>query len=212
MTRLLLIGDIHGKYQSYREIIKATDADRSIQIGDFGWGFPGDETEFMQRAIKPMVAEMEAGNHRFFRGNHDNTIKCRELDICLPDVHYEEDTDIFTIAGANSIDKEWRTEGFDWWPDEEMSMDELYAAIDLYEKVKPSVVISHEAPEDIVPYMFQWYRQEYPSRTRQALASMLSIHKPSLWVFGHWHSSKRYETEDTQFVCLTELETMVIDV
>jgi hypothetical protein len=41
---------------------------------------------------------------------------------------------------------------------------------------------------------------------------MLAIHKPRLWIFGHWHVRFDHIHEGTQFVCLPELATMDVDV
>lgn len=44
------------------------------------------------------------------------------------------------------------------------------------------------------------------SSTRILLGEMLSRWKPKLWIFGHHHISKRLEMNNTNFVCLAELE------
>ena len=220
MTELLLIGDLHGKWQEYSKILEIHSPDRSIQIGDFGWGFvdhqtrlynPDDPRTANEYFVETAMEDLH-GDHKYFRGNHDNPGLCAEHRFCLPDVHYEEDTGIMIIAGADSIDKSMRTEGYNWWADEELSWDAFYKAMDLYEEKKPRIVLTHDGPESIIPYMFEWYRQEFPSRTRQALDSMFALHQPELWVFGHWHTSTTYHKNGTKFVCLAELEAMKLEV
>jgi len=39
MSEILLIGDVHGKWEQYADLLKKYSPDRSIQIGDLGWGF-----------------------------------------------------------------------------------------------------------------------------------------------------------------------------
>ncbi|SRR6056297_750233 len=211
MTKMLLIGDIHGKWEEYSWKLEHYGLGESVQLGDFGWGFGGQDTEFMQRRVQALHATMDMGNHRYIRGNHDNPAACQEDPHWIPDVTMDTQRGIFYLGGAWSIDKDWRTPGIDWWPDEELSYDKLYTAIDVYEHAKPEIVLSHECPEDIIPYMFPWYRKEFPSRTREALGSMWSIHKPRLWVFGHWHTSHTAFFDGCQFTCLAELECMVIN-
>lgn len=210
MTKLLLIGDLHGKWQSYAKLLEMYQPDRSIQVGDFGWGFAADDS----LSVKDVELNMEDlyGEHRYFRGNHDNPAKCHAHKFCLDDLHWEPEIGLQVIAGAHSIDKAWRTPGIDWWEDEELSYDELDRAITLYEERKPSIVLTHDGPEDIIPYMFPWYRKDFPSRTRNALGNMLSLHKPDLWVFGHWHTSHTYHQDGTTFRCLAELEGWQIEV
>jgi len=211
LSKRLLIGDVHGKWREYARILEVYQPDSSVQVGDFGVGFRG----INQAAVEQVQYAMDnfgGGNNRYIRGNHDNPEVCRADPRCITDATFEEETGIFYLGGAWSIDQAWRTEGVDWWADEELSMNELYAAIDVYERSKPDVVISHECPEDIIGYMMPWYRREFPSRTRDALGSMWSLHKPKLWVFGHWHSSVTASFDGCQFTCLNELETMNIEV
>jgi hypothetical protein len=211
LPKRLLIGDIHGKWREYARILEVYQPDSSVQVGDFGVGFRGTN----QAAVDQVHYAMDnfgTGDNRYIRGNHDNPEICRADPRCIPDATFEKETGTFFLGGAWSIDHAWRTEGVDWWADEELSMDELYAAIDVYEKAKPDIVISHECPEDIVGYMMPWYRREFPSRTRDALGSMWSLHKPKLWVFGHWHSSVTATFDGCQFTCLNELEHMTINV
>jgi len=206
---MMLIGDVHGKWEQYTEILKTHQPENSVQVGDFGVGFYGEDPARVA-ALKSAMADF-GGNNRFIRGNHDNPATCREFHSWIEDATYDEETGVFYLGGAWSIDHAYRTEGFDWWADEELSYDELHKAIDLYERVKPRVVVTHECPEDIVGYMMPWYRQDFRSRTRDALGSMWSLHKPQLWVFGHWHTSVTASFEGCQFTCLNELEHMTIE-
>lgn len=210
---MLLIGDIHGKWEEYAQKLETYQPERSVQVGDFGWGFPTKFPEFHEQRITALHDAMDnfGGENRYIRGNHDNPTACKEHKYCIDDATFEEDTGIFYLGGAFSIDKDIRTPGVDWWEDEELSYDDLNNAIDVYEKAKPRIVISHELPEDIVGYMFSWYRKDFSSRTREALGNMWAIHKPELWVFGHWHTSHTAFFDGCQFTCLNELETLMVD-
>lgn len=218
MTKLTVIGDVHGKWDSYARILKRLNPERSIQIGDFGWGFQPDHVgnrpanHPQSKNERRVEAVMAQGDHKYFRGNHDNTDLCAVHQYCLPDVYYEDDTDMMIVAGANSIDKQWRVEGDTWWADEELTYDQLSDAIDEYDQNRPSLMLTHECPESIVGQLFPWYRKEYPSRTREALDSMLAIHQPDIWIFGHWHTSIDQVIGGTRFICLNELETTEIEV
>jgi predicted phosphodiesterase len=208
MTELTIIGDVHGKWSSYLDLLEQQQPERSIQIGDFGRGFPGRET--FEGQVDQLIAKLP-GDHKYFRGNHDNPAACREHTYCLDDTHWEPDNGLMVVAGAHSIDREWRVEDRDWWADEELSYDQLYQAVDLYEQRKPRIMLTHDGPESVIPYMFSWYRQEYKSRTRQALDSMLAIHEPDLWIFGHWHTNCTFHRGGTTFIRLNELETFKVN-
>jgi len=208
MSKTLLIGDIHGKWISYYNLLKSYAPDRSIQLGDFGWGFPGSKLD--EKDINDKMTKLP-GDHRYFRGNHDNPEACATHIYCLDDTYWEPDSGLMIIAGANSIDAAWRVPGINWWEDEELSYSKLDETITLYEERKPRIVLSHDGPEDIISHMFPWYRKEYSSRTRDALNTMFKIHQPELHVFGHWHTSRKLHYNGTDFVCLAELEPLMID-
>jgi predicted phosphodiesterase len=198
---IAIIGDVHAKFNKYVQILddlKSLGVTTTIQVGDFGVGFS-----------MPPYERMADGNHSFIRGNHDNPQLCEQSEFYIPDATYCDNTGIFFLGGALSIDRGLRTEGVNWWADEEMSYNKLLEAIDLYVDSKPDFVISHDCPEIVVKKMFPFYMREFPSRTRDALDAMYQLHQPKRWFFGHWHKSVRYTHEQTQFVCLNELEVEV---
>lgn len=201
---MLLIGDIHGEYNKYLKILKKSKSQKSVQIGDFGMGFNvGNDNDVERR-----LGDLE-GDHRFIRGNHDSPSRCEKSPFYIADGTVEDDI-IMYIGGALSIDKDWRTPGISWWEDEELSIQKLNDMIDLCEKVKPTIMITHECPEFVASEIFSFYHGEYPSRTRQAFERMHDIHQPDLWVFGHWHSRQTKIIQQTEFVCLDELQTLEI--
>lgn len=206
------IGDVHGKFGPYKTLIK--DVPFSIQVGDMGVGFrhytPMRELVTSQN---PPFDAMSKGRHLFLRGNHDNPSVCRKQRYWIPDGTYLDDK-IFCVGGAVSIDRAYRTEGLDWWADEECSRAELDAIVDRYIRLKPEIVCTHEVPESVATELlaaFNKVKITDGSRTRQAFESMLHHHQPKYWVFGHWHQSLRFMRGRTQFQCLAELEHVDID-
>lgn len=207
MTNVLFIGDLHGKWDSYARILEDEQPEMSVQVGDFGIGF--DESSDVLGKVHSAM-DNNGPNNLYIRGNHDDPAMALDDPRCMTDGSYDEATGIFYLGGAFSIDAEWRAQGLDWWVDEEMSYDALFTAIDLYEKVKPRIVVSHECPEGLAWKFFSWYRGDLKSRTREALDAMRSIHKPELHVFGHWHHNIDEVVDGTRYVCLNELETMKV--
>jgi hypothetical protein len=172
------IGDIHGNMNIYvNELIK--DCPQSIQVGDFGIGFVRNPTEVY-----------DFDNHKFIRGNHDFPYGCTLEPNYIEDGHVEKiantNEDIMFIGGAYSIDKPWRTEGIDYWSDEELSYDALNYMISKYIMTKPKVLIAHEVPQFLTKH-FGIKIFDIPSRTRDALDEMFHYHKPELMISGHWH-------------------------
>lgn len=208
MAPLRIIGDVHGKFKRYRELIR--EIPFSIQVGDMGVGFFHHGGLPM---LNPPFNAMSKGRHLFLRGNHDNPAVCQRQRFWIKDGTLVDG--IFCLGGAVSVDRQYRTQGLDWWPDEECSYEELQRHIDLYAVAKPEVVITHECPESVATGMLAQFNQRKivdGSRTRQALETMLSIHQPRLWFFGHWHRSLLFQQGKTRFQCLNELEFADIDV
>lgn len=208
LTRL--IGDIHGLVNDYKTYSIGNFEGPTIQVGDFGVGF--GQSDFWHESVNDFHT---AGNHRFIRGNHDNPAVCKEMSGWIKDGTVEND--VMFIGGAWSIDNPnappgWyqRTEGVDWWPDEQCSKEQFEQFIGIYSVVKPRVMITHDCPRVISHEMFfnSGYLKgpEYPTLTAQAFDVMLNIHQPKEWYFGHWHFTMQYKYGRTLFHCLGELD------
>jgi len=209
MTTIRFIGDVHGKWKQYKRIIG--ECDRSIQVGDFGVGFYNHRTETYSR---PPHDHMARGDHKFIRGNHDNPSQCRSHPFWIRDGELIEGR-VFCVGGAMSIDKHLRTEGWDWWPDEELSYAQFLELIQAYEEAKPAVVVSHECPETVVNHVLASkgkYKYDIPSITRQFLDNLLHVHKPALWVHGHWHFDHHTVFDGVEFVGLGELSHLDLEI
>ena len=180
------IGDVHGFMANY--LLITDGCDESIQLGDMGFGF-------VDFPIMPL-------NHTFIRGNHDNPQLCRQSLNWIPDGLVEDG--MMFIGGAFSIDKHLRTPFIDWWPDEELSVQELQNLIDRFETEKPAVMITHDCPSIFLPLLHS-HHWEDGSRTRAAFNTMLEIHRPDLWIFGHHHVSMKGKAEGVEFIALAEL-------
>lgn len=208
-----LIGDIHGKVTPYLDLI--ADCEESIQVGDFGMGFLN--TYNMGR-----VADAQRwGDHRFIRGNHDDPALCKDSFGWIEDGHYDPEREMMFVGGAWSIDHEYRKQHdarygtVSWWEDEELPVSELARIHAEYVFRKPKIMITHDAPMQVSKELFfdgshQMYGPHQSTRTAEALQAMFREHQPDLWVFGHWHISKRRVIDGTEFVCLAELEHMDI--
>lgn len=190
-----IIGDVHGHYEHYHRLLRK--ARSTVQVGDFGFNYDTLKTVAAQR-------------HRIIGGNHDNYDDIENWPHFLGDygVHNIPGFgDIFFIRGGVSIDRHIRTEGVNWWKDEELGMGKCYEALAEYKKVKPNFVVSHECPKSVVPYATISMRI-LPSRTNQLLEEMFAAHKPERWVFGHYHKSVDKVLDSTHFTCLQQLECL----
>ncbi len=181
--------------RSYLQLVE--QAKYSVQIGDLGSDYGG-------------LSNIDPAFHFVIAGNHDNL---RNLtphflgdfgfhSISLPSGSF----DFFFLRGAQSIDVDRRDEGVNWWPDEELTDDQMNVAFDQYNSLRPQVVISHDCPTEVIPLIATIALEKAPSRTNSLLQSCFEAHSPAMWIFGHHHRnwSLRHES-GTIFVCVGEL-------
>lgn len=203
MKHLYAVGDLHGNWSALNKILQKNTENNLVQIGDLGLGFPA------MKRINGIWQNVEGDNGDpkkfpdnffFVRGNHDRPEAAKNYPNYLGDYGFNENLNIFYVSGAASHDKDLRTQGVDWWVDEELSIPEFQDCINLYEKIKPKIVISHEPP--VVAH--QAIRKNLPvdsSRTSQALQSMFEIWQPEIWVHGHHHVTWSKQIGKTKFTC-----------
>ena len=201
---MLLIGDVHGKIAQYKKIVLESGEKESIQLGDMGF-------DYSELEDFPLHT---GANHMFFFGNHDNP-NAKSYHRLSRFGYYKcihQDLDLFYIGGADSIDKQFRIEGLSWWKEEELNYSEAQECLDQYaiyfgeEEQEKTMVLSHDCPQFLANGLLGYH----PSYTRKLLDGIWHIQKPRLWVFGHHHKHIDITIEGCRFVCLNELETMVI--
>lgn len=206
MRSIGIIGDVHGLFDEYYQMIKQYGAIETIQIGDMGVGFSRTNDDALDTYLNYLHSDGKS-KHRFFRGNHDNPAVCKEHPCHLGDWGYLKEYGIFWVAGAWSIDWEWREEGRDWWKDEELSEEVWKDIREAYLDIKPRFVLSHDAPLEVYGPMLNYYgKRIIPTRTSQELNGLLFQHQPEKWIFGHHHMSITHDYLDCEFRCLNELE------
>lgn len=201
--KVLVTGDVHGWIENYEKILKSHVYDLAVQVGDFG--FAGDHAWHRKR--------LPLGTHFINFGNHDY----------YPDLHMPHSTGdfgmmkevpIFTVRGAESIDRHVRREGKDWWSNEQLSYAEANRCLEAYKLAKPRIVITHDCPYSVSQDFFNYPEHRWvkgPSLTNQLLQVMLENHRPEMWLFGHHHSSVKKIIDGTVFQCLNELEPTIIE-
>jgi len=186
MNSIRIIGDIHGKTNLYFRAIRG--AEQSIQIGDLDFNY-----DFL-KDVYPYA-------NKFFGGNHDNYVILSKMEVPhdLGDFGlYTWSTmtcPIFWVRGGWSIDRQFRTPHVDWWENEQLSQRELNKAVQLYAAERPAVVLSHECPLSVVPFVtnpafakaFGYDEPVIRTRTNVALEEMLIYSRPQVWIFGHYH-------------------------
>lgn len=212
---MIIIGDVHGLYDQYYEIVK--NEKKSIQLGDFG---------FDQSWNRLLHSNLSPENHRIIAGNHD----CHDILHNYP--HYlgrygtlqVDNIAAFFISGGLSIDLvyrvgEWignRKRRPTWWANEQLSYKEMRDCLSAYDKAKPDLVLTHSAPAFLKKEMYgnkdpsimihYGWGADYCSYTQEFLQHLYEIHQPARWFFGHFHQSWSKKIGATEFQCLNELE------
>ena len=200
---MIFIGDVHGKWDKYFSLLE-TIKDKSIQLGDFGMGFHPTPLPWNKK-------------HVFIRGNHDNPDICRKHSNYLGEYGITEDG-IFYVGGAFSIDKQYRlnyqavTGKQVWWANEQIDKKYHAEILYLYDKEKPKIVATHDCPACIRKQLSD-VKDQFKNDTSDILfEKMFKIHKPKLWIFGHYHKSAKIILDKITFICLNELERFEYEV
>ena len=175
-----IIGDIHGKVNTYSRTIR--DFDATIQVGDFGF-----------RSDWEKLSSVDSYYHKILPGNHEDYDYIDEFnpnhslgDFGQTNFHGLE---FFFLRGAYSIDQSVRTRGLDWWNQEQLNYVQLTSALNVYDDIRPEVVITHTMPLMIVNVIFK-HMSSIPCSTSTVLDRMFEIHQPKLWILGHFHPYK----------------------
>jgi len=210
--KLVFIGDAHGMIDALLRLIGGYPRTaRIFQLGDLGLGF--GTTHLPER-----------GPHfRWIRGNHDDPAKCRAHPNYLGDFGYLSELKLFYLGGGFSIDHEWRKNYMRggnppvWWPDEELSPEELEQAEALFAERRPKIVISHECPSSVATILLQESGSGFDgigdhSRTARSLQRMFEMHRPRHWIFGHYHVDKILALDGTTFRCCGELSCYELEI
>jgi len=207
---LRIIGDVHCHFDQYLEVIH--NAEYSIQIGDFDFDYS-------------RLTEVDPKKHKIIKGNHDNHDDNSWPHFLTKFGFWEHGGhSFFHMQGAFSIDWKQRVEhemllnNKVWWPNEQLSYHELTNAVELYKWAKPDLVITHDAPREIVNTMFDsrvlqnwgYDPATFTTHTSEALQEMFEFHQPKRWFFGHYHKTRTLEYKGTTFQCLAELNYMDI--
>jgi predicted phosphodiesterase len=199
---ILVCGDTHSNEVNIELLCieaVAKNIKLIIVVGDFGY-FPN--TSWGQKFLEDLkrIYEIYKVEIHFIKGNHENHDALNELPIVdgvakvMDGVYYHPNMIPFTIGdysfvavgGANSIDKMYRKQYIDWFPNEMITMDDYYKSCSM---APCDIVLSHDAPVGVVltDYL-DWMVPSYDTtQHRLLLQNIVNNLKPKLLVHGHWH-------------------------
>lgn len=224
---LYITGDCHGSMERFDQI-RFEPNSKVIVLGDFGAIFFNDRmTQPIEEIEKPILKYLSGLDCEilFIDGNHDNIDRLKDLPEVYRygnkvgevahNVFYLKRGNVYTIegktfmcmGGATSIDRGIRTEGVNWWKDENPNSGEwfkLYSELTRYNN-KVDYVLTHTPPAHIVTpilkyeYMTTYHTPEYmiedgiinkvncpTARTLDIVSSKIDF---NIWFFGHMHKN-----------------------
>ena len=196
---IMVIGDVHGRFGDMNALINKKKPELVLACGDFGfWNLPTStrmlhDRDQLGNRVKTQIPKIRGGVIRACDGNHEDhhSLKNAPLDGQLwPNVFYQRRGSTITLpdgrvvlfmGGAESVDKQYRTEGRDWFPEESITQ----ADIDAIPTGKIDIIVSHTCPME---FEMQSMFGNHPERgSRMALSIILEKVQPKEWFFGHWH-------------------------
>lgn len=219
---IMVVGDIHADFSELNKLINKKQnkgLKMILQCGDFGYWPKCHNTTAIGRPRYGNTLKVKKWNFfsikthgvevYFCDGNHEDHDSLDELNddktTLLQNVYFQKRGSYLTLpdgrnvlfmGGADSTDKDRRTPGYDWFPQETISQKDIYNLPD----IKVDIVISHTCPIE-----FDIIRDNDPLEpaSRKALSYVLKKYNPSLWYFGHFHKFKPGKFGTTKWTALS---------
>jgi hypothetical protein len=206
-----IIGDVHGRIEDLfgaLEVFTDWDAHLLVQLGDFGWPWPGRAWAADLDRISTELTRR--GQYLLFvDGNHDWIPEISGFPIAEDGVRWlrsrvghlprgsrgflADGTRTFAaLGGANSIDRQYRPAGTSWWPEESITVADL--AVLGHDPV--DVLFSHDAPDGLLKLDAMLGRTaqywsatglEYAAEGRRMFSDGFTQVAPHLALAGHYH-------------------------
>lgn len=195
---------------NFGEQSKMTKDDFVIICGDFGGVWDNSEEELYWRnwlKEKNFTTLFVDGNHENFdllnqyevskwKGGKVHFINDSIIHLMRGQVYTIDGATLFTMGGAESVDKYRRKEGKTWWKEEQPSRLEIEEALDNLEKHRWQVdyVITHTTSLNKMESL--GYRKENNPLNRffDMLETDLCYRH---WYFGHFHRDKDMDEKHT---------------
>lgn len=204
ITKVMFAGDWHDNYKymvhaCYWAHQKGAEA--IVQVGDFGFWSNGAQYDDLNQKLR------EWGMHLFFiDGNHENFPLLysipehkdgyrviRDRIIHLPrGFRWEWCGRTFTaLGGARSIDVGFLTPGSDWFPEEDITIDDMKKVVD---GGLTDFLITHDAPTSARVPLDPAFARAFPYKdvqkcelSRAMLEKVCLAIKPLWIIHGHYH-------------------------
>ena len=222
----IISGDTHGTLDLgkivnffYEHENDYTSDDYLIICGDVGaCGFSASDEAESRKVLRelPVTTLFVDGNHENFEqlnsygvdvwnGGKVHFVESRIIHLMRGQIFYIDGTRFFTFGGAHSIDKNYRTEGLSWFPEEIPTKEEYEEGWDNLEKAgfKVDYIVTHNGPREVVAAMGYGELSDDEVELRRYLQRVADNTDFTAWYFGHFHEDT--EVEDMFFCLYDEL-------
>ena len=208
---IFITGDLHGTRDAVKlgspYLKNLSRRDLLIICGDAGILFDPSETESMINLYSylPYSVAFVDGNHENFdlleeydveewNGGYIHRISDNIIHLMRGQIFEIEGKTFFTFGGGLSYDKDRRTSGLDWWPQEIPDEVELKEGLRNLRKMgnKVDFVVTHDCPANLLGTMAKYSRklQSYGIKGCEVNAMLENIKVQTdfrRWYFGHYH-------------------------
>ena len=225
---IYLTGDTHGHADGrfrydwpwYLDPLRPDDV--VIILGDFGLLWEPDEGNWEEELSLDSLGSF-GSTFLFIDGNHENHDRLKKLEtvrlfgapagkvsehvfhLRRGEIYEIEGKTFFCMGGATSIDRRHRHEGTSWWPEENVSREELQHGLNNLKRHGNTVdyILTHTPPRHIGLEMFPRERDDphYADPTAEKLDTVLRRTEFKQWFFGHMHFNCVIQS-DPRFVSL----------
>ena len=206
--KIAFAGDWHGNHRYAKKAINyaaKNGADVIIQVGDFGVWSPHESfIGTVNRAADQYNLQVffVDGNHEDhpwlnsqpvredgFRVLHDNVAHIPRGTLWTWD-----GVNFLGLGGAHSVDRQWRRDGVEWFPEETLTYGQAFHAGTTPENI--DVMITHDCPAGVEipgisgnPHGFPKEEIALAEKHRELLGYVVDRLQPKILVHGHYHVS-----------------------
>ena len=206
--KIAFMGDLHGNHRYAQKAIHYAannGADVVIQVGDFGiWSPHNSFVNSVNEAATRHNLQVffVDGNHEDhpwlnaqpiredgFRVLHDNVAHIPRGTIWTWD-----GVTFMGLGGAHSVDRQWRTPGVSWFPEETLTYGQAFEAGTTPHNI--DIMVTHDCPTGVEipgiegnPHGFPAEEIALAEKHRELLGYVVERLQPKILVHGHYHVS-----------------------
>ena len=230
--RVLIVGDVHGQHERLADLLRREQAAHgiaaAIQVGDYGF----DRNMAERHPSYPVPVHVIDGNHEdhdWLQGALDAGASARwrtHLNLFYqprPSVARIGKTTVGFLGGALHVDRPQRHNRLAGLPNYILRRQAEEASA-LFNKARPALIVSHSCPsrigiglsgpdelmggviDHIISAGFDPGPREDCGEAELSRLWQALVYRPRAWVFGHHRRPHATIVDDTNFVCVGDLD------